>query len=188
MSDQPRVPITERGGKTFPFGTVYYSREQNAFLAAGREGEGPLSVGEVSGRVSYSVSNTGVARFRDETGQFIRTGSFLASSGVQFGHGLINIHEVKSHPDIGTPAGPDSQWVERTTLLLPNGKVKVVEINHGIGGDFEPQKQGKQWWRKVRDALTEEGKKAPTYNEVKAAIQSRETLLRINLGPLGQGE
>lgn len=187
MSQIPRVPIPERGGRSFEAGTVYYSRTDKAFYAAGSEEEGPLSIGQVSNRISYNVSGTGVARFRDETGQFIPTGVFRASSGTQFGHGLLNIHEVKSRPDIGTPSGPDGQFVERTTLLLPNGKVKVVEINHGIDSEFDPQKQAKQWWRKVKQALEEETGERVTYNEVKAAIQSREVLFRLNLGPLGQG-
>jgi hypothetical protein len=165
---------------------VYYSANENAFLAAGREDEGPLTTDQVSGRISYSVSSTGVARFRDETGVFIRTSSFRGSAGVRFGFGGLNVTEVPAHPDIGLEAGDDQQWVERTTILTPNGKVKVVETKHGIGGPYDPEAQAKQWWRKASQAVEEETGERPTYNELKAMIQSREVLLWVNLGPLGQ--
>jgi hypothetical protein len=200
MSSIPRVPIPDRGGNEYAEGTVYYSRTDKVFYAAGRESEGPLSVNQVSGKVFATVSDTGVARYRDQTGTFIPTGVFRPTSGVTFGSGFLQVHEVISHPDIGTPAPPDGQWVERVEILIPQepqkrpdgsiyfppDKVKVIEVNHGIGNDFDPQTQSKQWWRKVKTALEEETGTKASYNEVKAAIQSRATILRLNLGPIGQ--
>jgi hypothetical protein len=187
MSQNPVVPIPERGGKSYQFGTVYYSRTDKAFYAAGRENEGPLSVGQVSSRVTYFTSSNGVARFRDETGVFIPTGVFRASAGTKFGSQFLNVTEAKARPEIGTPSGPDAQFVERFTLLMPDGKVKVVEVNHGIDGEYDPQRQSKQWWRKMREAIEEETGEKPTYNEVLGVIQSREVIARFNLGPAAQG-
>lgn len=188
MIDYPKVPIAERGGRLYPEGTVYYSRQNQGFLAAGRESEGFLPLSAISGRVSYASGSTGIMRMRDETGVFLPTSSFLASTTLTFGHGTLSIQDTKAIGDpTGLRPGGDSQWVERFTLLMPDGKVKVVEVNHGIGKAYDETKQGKQWWRKMKEALGEDGKKIGS-GEMKPFIQSSEVIKRTNLGPLGQGE
>lgn len=179
------VEVGERGGKRYPPGTVYYSKEAGGFLAAGAEEEGVLSLSQVSGRVTYSIDSKGVARFRDETGVFVKTSIFLRSAGTQFHSGLIEIQEyaVSGNP-VGQNPGLDGQFVERITILKENGQVEVVEINHGIGNTFNTERQGKQWWRKMREALGEEGKKL-TSSEMQAFVVTREVILRENLGPAG---
>lgn len=188
MIDVPRVPIDERGGKLFPEGTVYYSQRDRGFYAAGRQDEGFLPLSAVSGRVSYSQSASGIVRFRDETGVFIKTATFRLNTGTNFNAGTLQIMESKYEGDPrGVPIGPDSQWVERQTILMPDGKVKVIEINHGIGNKYDEVKQGKQWWRKMKDALGEDGSKI-TSSQMHAFVQSQEVILRTNMGPLGPGE
>ena len=187
MSEEPRVPIDERGGKLFPVGTVYYSRNTHGFLAAGREGEGALPLSGVSGRVRYSIASNGVTRFRDETGVFIPTGFALNRAHTNFGSGAIRIQEERYTGDPrGVRPPGDSQFVERQTILLPDGTIKVIEINHGIGQRFDDAKQGKQWWRKMKEALGDEGKKK-TSGQMHAFVVQDEIIIRTNLGPAAQG-
>ncbi len=187
MSQEPRVPIDERGNKLFPTGTVYYSRNAHGFLAAGRQDEGVLPLSGVSGRVKYSLSKSGVMRFRDETGVFIPTGFALNRARTNFGTGRINVQDERFEGDPrGVRPPGDSQFVERQTILMPDGTVKVIEVNHGIGQRFDDTKQGKQWWRKMKEALGDEGKKK-TSTQMHAMIVQDEILIRTNLGPVAQG-
>ena len=182
-----RVPIDERGGKRYLPGTVYYSKREGGFLAAGSEHEGVLPIGSVSGRLSYSIDKYGVARFRDETGVFVKTGVFIRSAGTHFRTGLLDIRDFPVTGDPrGQKPGPDAQFVERITVLMPDGKVKVIEVNHGIGTAYNENKQSKQWYRKMKEALGEEGDRLTT-RQMQAFVNKHEVILRKNLGPIGQG-
>lgn len=187
MSEEPRVPIDERGGKLFRVGTVYYSNVNRGFMSAGFESEGTLPLSAVSGRVSYTTLKDGIARFRDETGVFVTTKVFKVTQGTNFGSGTIQIQDEKFYGDPRGIRPPlDSQFVERQTILMPNGKVRVVEINHGIGQKYDEMRQGKQWWRKMRDALGDEGQNIGS-RQMHAFVVGHEVIIRSNLGPAGLG-
>ncbi len=187
MSDEPRVPIDERGGRLFPRGTIYYSRTARGFLEAGAEGEGVLPLGRVSGNVNYYTAPNGVSRLRDQTGVFIPTGVFLPGANTNFGVGTIRItEEVVIGDAYAVRVQNNQQMVERQTLLMPDGTVKVIEINHGIGKRFDDLKQGKQWYRKMKEALGDQYG-GETSRELHAFIMQDRIILRTNLGPVQGG-
>ena len=176
------TPIPERGGNLFRIGTVYYSKEQNAFLRAGSEAEGPLSMEETSGLLRWERYGKGRTRFRDQTGAFVSPNVFLTSSGINFGLGTVGVRETLiGRPTSTMRPGPDGQFVERITLLRADGRVEVVNINHGIGSGFNPDRQAKQWWRKMQEATQREGKRL-SYDEVRSTIVSTQYIIQTNLG------
>jgi hypothetical protein len=188
--DIERVSIEERGGRRYPVGTIYYSKKEQAFLRAGSEELGPLSVGEVSGHVTWEFSKLGDWRFRDETGVYFPLSSFHVDIGLNFSSRFLKTQEefLESMP-WGEKAGPQSEYIERFLVTGEDGRLHVVEVSHGIGGEFDPQAQGKQWWRKMAEAFEEAtrdmspAEKKEFYRFLMQNIMHYQVILRTNLGP-----
>lgn len=180
----PRVPIGERGGRTYEVGTLYYSRERNGFFLAGLEKNGPVNLDTVSGNIRWNVDTRGRFAMRDETGVFIPRNVFSAEAGTLFGSGLIKTtDQFVARDAIGAQAGADQQFVERITYLRPDGRIVVREIPYGIGNEYDPSKKGKAWFYNGQRVLETEGER-PSYDQIKAAILSSQIILRTNEGPV----
>ena len=178
-----RQPIEERGGRTFKLGTIYWSARNQAFMQNGQEHLGPVPIDRVSGRVSWTITTRGRFALRDETGQFIPSGSVFTSSGTSFGRGTKFIQsEVVTGQEQTVRVGADSQIIERIYIQGPDGKVQIKEIFHGLGKDFSAERQGKQWFRKVgAEGLGLQAGKFTTA-EIQGFVIAREVVLETNVG------
>lgn len=178
-----RVPIGERGGRSYPVGTVYYSSRDRTFYAAGREDQGPLALDSVSGAVSWNVNRNGVFQLRDQTGVFIPRNVFSIENNTAFGRQFLQVDEAfLPRSQVGFQPTNDQQIVERITYLRPDGKIVVREIPYGLGNEYDPRTMGRRWFFEGQSVLQEEGRR-PSYKDIKAAILSTQVLVRTNLGP-----
>ncbi|MCP4208155.1 MAG: hypothetical protein GY767_14040 [Shimia sp.] len=145
-----RVPVEERGGRRYQIGTLYYSKRNNAFLEAGREGQGPVPTDAVSGRIRWRQRADLGFNLRDETGQFISSQAPFTSAGTQFGRRefLVETKDITGF-EKQTQVGPDSQIVERFYILGDDNRIYIEEVYHGVGNEFSIQRTGKQFFRNV---------------------------------------
>lgn len=178
-----RVPIPGRGQRLFRAGTVYWNAKERAFFRAGFEAEGPLPIDQVSGKLSWQIVARSRTQFRDQTGAFVSENVFLSGSGVDFGLRAVRIRETLiGLPEGGVRPGPDAQFVERITVLGRDGRVHVVNINHGLNNRWDETRQAKQWWRKMRDATSDEEGQL-SYDELRGSVLFKQYIHQENLGP-----